>query len=260
VNGAIMECRVALAINPDDALSHNNFAGALLQKGQVNEAILQCQKALAINPDNALAHDNLGTALLQKGQLGEAIIQFQKALAIQPDNVEAHNNLGAALAQKGQVDEAIVEFQRALVIQPDNADACDNLGSALFQKGRLDEAVIQFQKALVISPGLVLAQDKLANIAWILATSSDPSVRNGAKAIELAEQTDRLSGGTNPVMAATLAAAYAEAGRFSEAITNAQRALQLATRQNNAALISALEAQLKLYQAGSPFHQAASSR
>ena len=88
----------------------------------------------------------------------------------------------------------------------------------------------------------------------------DPSVRNGTKAVELAEQTDQLSDEKNPVMAATLAAAYAEAGRFPEAIMTAHRAVQLATSQNNAALAAAFGAQLKLYQSGSAFRDASTSR
>jgi len=181
-------------------------------------------------------------------------------LAIRPDLAEAHNNLGITLVKKGRVDEAIIEFQRVLAIQPDNVEARNNLGIAFFQKGRVDEAIVQFQKTLAIQPGLVKGQDILANIAWLLATSPDPSVRNGTKAVELSQQTDRLSGRKNPVMAATLAAAYAEAGRFPEAITTAQRALQLATSQNNVALVAALESQLKLYQAGSPFRDTGTSR
>jgi tetratricopeptide (TPR) repeat protein len=185
---------------------------------------------------------------------------FQKALAFQPDYAAAHYNLGNALFLKGQVDEAILHYQRALAIQPDYAKACNNLGTALLQKGQVDEAVIHFQKALALQSGFVEAQNGLAHCAWILATSPDPSVRNGTKAVELARQTDQLSGGNNPVMVATLAAAYAEAGRFPEAITTAQRAVQLAASQNNAAMTAAFEAQLKLYQAGSAFRDTGTSR
>jgi tetratricopeptide (TPR) repeat protein len=124
----------------------------------------------------------------------------------------------------------------------------------------MDEAIVHYQRALAIQPGFVEAQGSLARIAWVLATSPNPTVRNGSKAVELAQQTDRLSGGRNPAMAATLAAAYAEAGRFSEAITTAQRALELASNQNNAPMVAALDAQLKLYQAGSPFREAGTSR
>jgi hypothetical protein len=69
----------------------------------------------------------------------------------------------------------------------------------------------------------------------------------------LAKQADQLSGGRNPAILTTLAAGYAEAGRFPEAITTAQRALQLATAQTNAAVPNTLQLQIQLYQAGSPF-------
>jgi protein O-mannosyl-transferase len=250
----------AIAIQPDYAAAHYNLGGSLLQKGQVNEAIEHYQRAIAIQPDFAEAHNNLGNALLQSGRVDEAMAHFQRALAIEPDYAAAHYNLGNALLQKGRVDEAIIHYQTALTILPDYAKAHGNLGTALLQKGQVSEAIIHFQKALAIQPGFVEAQNGLANIAWVLATSPDPTVRNGANAVELAEQTDRLSGGGNPRMSATLAAAYAEAGRFPEAIITAQRALQLATSQNDTALIATLEAQLKLYQAGSPLRSTGTSR
>lgn len=260
VDEAIIQFQKAIAIQPDYAFAHYNLGDALLQKGQVDEAITQLQQALAILPDFVEAHNNLGNVLLQRGKTDEAITHFQKALAIQPDYAAAHYNLGNALFQKGQVDEAIIHYQRALAIQPDYAKACNNLGTALLQKGQVNEAIIHFQKALAIQPGFVEAQNGLAHCAWILATSPDSSVRNGTKAVELAQETNRLSDGKNPVMATTLAAAYAEAGQFPEAITTARRALQLATSQNNAAMVAALEAQLKLYQAGSAFRDTGTSR
>ena len=91
------------------------------------------------------------------------------------------------------------------------------------------------------------------NLAWVLATCPEASFRNGPQAIALAQAANRLSGGNNPVMLKTLAAAYAEAGRFAEAITAAQQALQLAAAQNNTPLVSDLQSHIKLYQAGSPF-------
>jgi tetratricopeptide (TPR) repeat protein len=291
---AIAQYQHALAIQPDNAVAHFNLGNALLQKGQADEAIAQYQHALALQPDNAEAHFNLGNALLQKGQADEAIRHYQTAIGIKPDYFDARNNLGTTWLRKGNVAEAVAEYQTVLKSQPDNAEAHDNLayvllqngeveaamaqsrealkirpdfasarknlGAALFKKGQVDEAINQFQRALALQPGLEEAQSDLAHIAWLLATSPDPSIRNGTKAVELAEQTDRLSSGRNPAMAATLAAAYAEAGRFPEAITTAQRALQLATGQNNTALVADLEAELKLYQAGSPLHDTGASR
>ena len=115
----------------------------------------------------------------------------------------------------------------------------------------MEEAIAQFQKALAIKPDYVAAQN---NMAWVLATCPQASLRNGIEAVGLAERANQLTGGKNPVILCTLAAAYAEAGRFPEAIETAQRALQLAETQSNTALVGALQSQLKLYQAGIPFH------
>jgi tetratricopeptide (TPR) repeat protein len=257
---AILHYQTAVTLQADFAEAHYNLGNALLQSGQSDDAILHYQTAIGIKPDYFDAHNNLGTAFFEKGKVAEAIAQYQAAIKIQPGNAETHNNLAYALLQNGEVEASMAQSKEALKIQPDYAIARKNLGAALYQIGQVDEAIIQFQRALTIQPNLVEAQSDLAHIAWVLATSPDPSVRNGTKAVELAGQTDRLSGGRNPAMAATLAAAYAEAGRFAEAITTARRALQLATGQNNATLAAALEAELKLYQAGIPFHDNSPSR
>ncbi len=251
VDEAITHYQQAVQIRPDFAEAHDNLGVALSQKGRVDEAITQFQQALQINPAFADAHNDLGHALQQKGRVGEAIAHFQKALQINPDNAEAHNNLGYALQQKGRVDEAIAHFQKALQINPDNAEAHNNLGLSFFLLGRMDEAIAQFQKALQTEPADPAVQN---NLAWLLATCPQASLRNGNKAVELAERANQLSGGENPVMLHTLAAAFAEAGQFSQAVETAQHALHLAGAQSNTGLTGALQSEMKLYQAGSPFH------
>jgi tetratricopeptide (TPR) repeat protein len=284
---AMEQFQKALKIEPRYALAHNNLGAALYQKGRVDEAVTHYQKALEIEPRYAQAHNNLGIVLFQKGQVDAAMAHFQKALAIQPNNAEIYNNFGNALLGKGEAAGALRCFQKAVEIAPDFAGAQENLGMILFQKGQMDEAIVHYQKAVAIQPvnaefqynlGYALflkgeargaiahyqrslelqPQNAIAgkNLAWILATCPETSVRNGRKAVELAEQAARLSGGTNPIFIGTLAAAYAEAGRFPEAVEMAQRARQLAADQNNAALVDVLQMQIGLYQAGSPFRDA----
>ncbi|HEY3762812.1 MAG TPA: tetratricopeptide repeat protein [Verrucomicrobiae bacterium] len=253
VDEAIAQYRKALVIDSRDAEVYYNLGNALEKKGQVDEAIAQYKKALTIKSNFAEANYGLGNALAKKGQLDEAVMAYQSALAINPNDAQACYNLGVTFVQNGQVDEAITQFQKALAINPNLVQANFNLGDALAEKGRMDEAIIQFQKTLALQPDFVAAQNNLAHIAWLMATSPDSSRRNGAKAIELARQTDRLTGGSNPEMAATLAAAYAEAGKFTEAITNVQRALQLASGQTNGVMVAATRAQLRCYQAGIAF-------
>ena len=251
VDEAIAHFQKALQINPDYAEAHNNLGNALLRKGNVDEAIAHFQKALEINPDYADACYNLGDTLLQKGKVEEAIARFQKALQINPGYANACYNLGNALLQKGKVDEAIAYFQKALQINPDYAKAHNNLGNALLQKGKVDEAIAHFQRALQITPDSAEAQN---NLAWVLATCPQALLRNGSEAVELAQRANQLTGDGNPVVLGTLAAAYAEAGRFPEATETAQRAWQLARTQSNPALADSLQSQLKLYQAGLAFH------
>ena len=96
-------------------------------------------------------------------------------------------------------------------------------------------------------------------LAWVLATCAEASVRNGAEAVELAQRAAQLSGGREPAILGTLAAAYAEAGRFPEAVQTARKALELATQQNKQALARSIQAKLPLYQAGTPFRQTLST-
>jgi tetratricopeptide (TPR) repeat protein len=241
-----------LRVNPDCWLAQNNLGMDLLDKeGQVDEAIPHFEKALQIQPDYAEAYINLGNCLYRQGRMDEAIAHYQKAVEIKPDDVEAHSNLGGALLQKGKAGEAVAHLQKALQINPNFAGTRCNLGLSFFLLGRMGEAISQYQKALEIQPDYAEAQKSLA---WILATCPQAALRNSEKAVELARQANVQTGGENPIMLHTLAAALAEAGQFSEAVETAQHALRLTEAQSNAKLAGQLQVELKLYQAGSPFH------
>ena len=248
----------AIRIDPDYAEAHSNLGVALAEEGKIDEAIVHFQRALElkIQPDAGGVYNNLGLALFRKGQVDEAMVCFQKALEIHPDNVSARDNFGNALLQKGLVDAAVVQYRKALEIQPDNAEYHNKLGYALLRKGLMDEATTHLQKALEIRPDHPSAAHNLAQVAWILATGPEASVQNGAKAIELAEEVQRLSGGEDPMINMTLAAGYAEAGQFPKALETAQRAQKLAADQNQVRLVDAIRGQIKCYQAGIPFRDA----
>ena len=109
----------------------------------------------------------------------------------------------------------------------------------------------QYEAALKSEPNSVLVEN---NLAWILATSANDSVRDGSKAVKLAEQANRLSGGSDPVILHTLAAAYAENRRFPEAVETAQHALDIAEANGISTLAESLRTKLALYQAGSAYH------
>lgn len=249
---AIAHYEKALAINPNDAEAHNNLGSVFLRVGRADEAMAHYQKALAIRPDYADASCNLANALLSQGDLEGAIAYYLAGLALSPNHADAQYNLASALLRKGRIDEAITHYQKTLELQPGNADAHANLGSAFLEKGRVQDAIAQYREALGIAPENVAAQ---SNLAWLLATCSDSSLRNGSEAVLLAEKASRLSGGNRPVILRILAAAYAETGRFTDAIRIAEQALQLADAKEDSVLINALRKEIQLYQSGLPYHK-----
>src|SRR6267378_2096928 len=203
--------RITLARNPECGMAHTNLGIVLLEKGQVDEAIVHCETAVTIQPNDPDAQVALGSVLLEKKRIDEAIMHYQKALAIRPDYFLARCGLGRALLEKGELDTAIRHFRAALLIQPEHADCHTVLAVALDEKGETAEAIQHYDKALEISPKSIPA---LPNLAWVIATCSNGSLRNGVRAVEIARRADELSGGSNPIVLRTLAAAYAEAGQF----------------------------------------------
>jgi protein O-mannosyl-transferase len=284
VNEAVAQFEKAADLQPGNAATHYSLANALVQARRPEEAIAHFQKALALQPVSAATQNGLGNAFMQKGQLDEALAAYQRALSIEPRFAEAHLNLANLLVQRNQADEAIAHFQQALELQPNLAAAQNNLANALLGKGRVDEAITHFEEALKLQPDLAEAHNNLANaflqqgrvaeavkhyeaavaavphhpyllnnLAWVLATCLETSIRNGPRAVELAQQAERLSGGKDPTLLGTLAAACAEAGRFAEAVTAAQRALDLAAAGANTAQVETFRKRLELYKTGSPF-------
>jgi protein O-mannosyl-transferase len=205
--------------------------------------------ALAVTKHNDVAENNLGIIFLQNGQLDDAISRLQAAIDLRPENGPAHNNLAKALLQKGRVAEAMVHYRKFLEIEPGNVEARNILGTALIQQGRIRQAIEQWQEAQTIEPE---NGNAASNLAWVFATCPDDSIRDGRRAVELAEKALRISGGKIPMIFRVLAAAYAEDRRFSQAIESAQRGADLATSQGNAALAAELQSNMALYQTGTP--------
>ena len=137
-------------------------------------------------------------------------------------------------------------------MRPNYVNAHTNLGSLLLQKGKLAEAVAQYEKTLELAP-----EDNLAeiNLAWALATCSDPSLRDGKKAVALAQRANQRLGGKNPLALRSLAAAYAEIGKFPSAVEAAKEGWQFAFETDNQLLMRALSKEIELYSANLPYRQ-----
>lgn len=247
-----------LAVTSNNAVAHNNLGDVFFKRDQIDEALSHYEKALEIrshhhasNYDSLLAlfHNNVGSALRRKGLVDEAIAHFQQAIQLQPDYPTAYINLGGAFIDQGRVDDAIAVLRTAVKVGPEDAETHINLADALRGKGLEEEAVAQYESALQIAPQSIAV---LNNLAWLLATSPNPAIRNGPKAVAAAERAVRISGGANPFFFHKLAAAYAEDGNFPKALEVADRALQLATDQSQTALVFEMQRDIKLYRSNIP--------
>ena len=247
--GAELKWRAALADDPSDFSARHHLGKVLIESGEVQDAAAQLTKAVALEPSSAPAHCDLGTALMRLGNLEGALAEEQKALQLDARYAPAHYDLGLLMERKGESGEAIGEWQKALETDPHYVEAHDRLADALYGEGRVTEALAQWRDGTNGSA-------ELRQQAWILATNSDPSIRNGKEAVELAVRAVELSHGKDAGVWDALAAAYAETGQFDDAVQTAQHALQLAEQGSVDRLTQAIRSRMRLYEARTAFREA----
>jgi Flp pilus assembly protein TadD len=252
--GDLEQARVHLGIvadlKPHDPQAHNNLASVLLMQSRLDEAAVQLSAALRLNPDFAEAHRNLGVALVRQGKLEDAITHFSRAVQLTPTNAEMHFNLGLARMDLNQPAEAAAQFIEASRLSPNDARFHYRLAIALARQQRSKEAISQYRQTLMLSPDFPEALNELAHY---LAADPNPELRAGIEAVKLAEKACTLAEPKKPEMLATLAAAYAEVGRFPEAVATAQKARELALGTGQQATAAQAEEMTKLYLAERPF-------
>ena len=156
------------------------------------------------------------------------------------------------LASRGRIEETITQYQEALKIKHNHVKPTATSAPRWQSKDKLPEAITHYHRALKINPDFSPA---LNNLAWLRATYPKAAFRDAGEAVELALHVFRLSDGRDPTVLDTLAAAYAEARRFPEAVQTAQKAVDLAKRQSNEALAERVKARLRLYEARTPYRE-----
>jgi tetratricopeptide (TPR) repeat protein len=247
---AMAHYTAALKLNPDSAVAQNNLARLLHTQGKLDEAVEHYNAALEIDPKLSLARNNLGILLIQKGNFKEGTVQLREAMRLDPTNSETRLNLAFALNQQQQWPEAVELFSKTVRGNLPDPKAHYEFAVALAHLKRTREAMSQYASALLIQPDF---PDALDGLAWILSTDANPNFRNGTEAVKMSERACELTGKNDPVKLKTLAAAYAETGRFEEAMNTLRTAKDLAAKANRQELVNVCSLMLEHFQKSEPW-------
>jgi Flp pilus assembly protein TadD len=284
VAGALSHFTQATRIKPAYAHALNGQGQCLMATGRLGQAILSFQQAVWCDPNLALSHYNLGVALARAGEPEDAALEFREVLRLDPDDADARLNLGRVLLRLGRADESAAEFVAGMRLRGSETAALPELGTArqmggawpqaeecfrklvalhpesaayhrdralcLSHTGRGQEAAAEYHESLRLDPSWPAAEQARA---WRLATHAAPNVRWGPMAVLLAEKVVAANGEQARALD-TLAAAYAEAGRFREAVQTVTRARRQVTAAGQADLAREIEGRLRLYETNRPYH------
>ncbi|HEX4146272.1 MAG TPA: tetratricopeptide repeat protein [Pirellulales bacterium] len=253
IDEALTHYEQAVQALPQNQQFHYQLADALAAAGKFDRAVAEWRVTLRMAPSVVEVRLGLADALLAQGKAGEAIAQCREILEKDPKAIHALVILGEALAADGQTEQAIAALKRALALEPRYARAHRRLGLILYDRGKAQDAMTHFNTAIRLEPDSL---PTLCATAWILATSPDPSVRDGARAVELARRAIELPPGGDPRAYDTLAAALAEVKDFSAAVGAAKKAATMALiRDDSGVDEAAIERRIRLYRQGLPYRE-----
>lgn len=242
----------AAKVSGGNYMVHLMLGNALAERGELEAALREYQEAIRLSPTEPSAWQRAGAVLTQLNKPAEAIPFLEKAIQLAPAWPEPRRQLGLAFLAQGRVAEARSILLGLAPLMPRTAEAQRDLADMLSQGQLTAEAIHHYREALRLKPDFASV---LSNLAWLRATAARPEWRDGAEAVQLAERANALSQRRNPSFLGVLAAAYAEAGRFNEAVRTMQEALALAKQSGADQLIPIQTQMLGQFQAGQPFRQ-----
>ena len=244
---AIDEFTAAISLKPGYAEALNNLAAIFLEKGRAQEAESLLRDALRSRPGYPDALFNLGNALHSQGRVKEAANAYESLLALTPNHPLAHCRLGTALRHAGDSPGAIAELKAALALQPDLAEAHHQLGVLLAGTRENSTALTHFRRAIELNPDW---PEALTDLAFALGTAPVGEPRYGAEALQLAQRAVELTSRTNFAALDALAAALAQSGSLTEAARTAVAAAKLARAAGDTNRAAQIQSRQRLYEIG----------
>ncbi len=273
----------ALRLDAELVRAHAQLAAVRFKMGQAEQAVAGLQQAIAAMPESPLLHFQLAQLYTGSARLENAGRELERLVELRPQHAIAHQSLGDNYKLRGKYPEAIASFSKAIELRPQFPAAQCMLAETLEGAGRPLEALAAYRKLLEFAPGYVAAYSPAAelmarsgdmagaigllrrgyglmpdeldivnDLAWRLATAPDASLRNGAEAVTLAQYASTRRGDEGANELDTLAAAYAEAGRFEDAVAAAERALALA---QGSPVAPAIAARLEMFRRGEAYRE-----
>ncbi len=242
--------RQVTEVRPQSPRGYIGLAAVAAGEGKLAEADRYSQQAWELAPDDAEVCLLRGEVLLGLNRPEEALPLLEKAERLDPRSGRAAGRLAELRLGQGRFAEAAADCARALELAPGDARLQALSGTIFVRRSQIAEATEAYRRALELEPALA----EVANdLAWILATHPDAAFRNGVEALEWAERACQADGFQSAARLDTLAAAYAELGRFPEAITTCERAIEWARAAGDEAEALALAQRLELYRRRQPY-------
>ncbi len=241
--------RTTIAKNPTCWKAEDLLGESLAEREQWNTAIVHYRRALALNPDCPEAHGDIAIAFAARGEFDLAEKHFKRVIELNPRAPDIHYELALVYASTGELGKMIPILQQELEINSSHESARKVLSRTLARREQLQIVLSEVLRRLKQTPKDPALLDQAA---WLLAASPFDSLRDGSRAVAMAELASKITGGNDPQNLGSLAAAYAEVGRFDDAVTAAERGQVLAERDGNTQLAGELSVCLMRYKNGKP--------
>jgi arylsulfatase A-like enzyme/Flp pilus assembly protein TadD len=241
-----------LELDPSQPAVLSDMGMAMAHQGKLSEAIEWWKESLHLEPNQAEVLGKIGTALAYQNRLDEAIEYWNKSLGLDPNRAEVHKKMGTALSNQGELDGAIECWNKSLRLDHNQPALHVDIGGIFHQKGDSEKAIYHWRTALGLLPD---QSGVLNNLAWLLATEEDARLRDPSEAVRLAERACKLTGDEEPALLDTLSVAYAAAGKYSEAIEAAEKAIVLALSAGRNEMAEDIQKRMEFYRKGQPYRR-----
>lgn len=242
----------AIKLNPKNPLAYLVLGDAYQDDHQYDKALAEYKKSLELSNGQASTYQSIGRLLGTQGKPEQALEYYRIAVKLKPMSPDLHDSIGVLLIELNRFKEAGQEFAEAIRLDPAYAPAHFRMGWIFLRQDKGRKALDEFREALRLEPNNL---EKLIYVARVMSASQNPQARSGVEACRLAQQAVALAGTNQPSVLDTLAAAYAEAGRFEEAAKTQRQAINLAATLGSHDDESAMRQRLELYLKGQPWRK-----